>query len=162
MKDLVVVTFANEADGRTALGRVRDLAKAGQLEIGDSAVIIKDADGKTHVTNEVSSDTKSGAMIGGFLGLLLGLFFLPLFGLVAGGIAIGALFGRSMGQSVDPKFVDDVTAELTPGTSALFVIVTGHAGALSQALHPFNGKVFQTTLDPELEATLNDALADKG
>ena len=67
-----------------------------------------------------------------------------------------------MGQSVDPTFVDDVTAELTPGTSALFVIVTGHAGTLSQALHPFNGKVFQTTLDPELEATLNDALADKG
>ena len=134
---------------------------AGQLEIGDSAVITKDADGKTHVTNEVSSDTKTGTIIGGFLGLLLGLFFLPLFGIVAGG-AIGALFGRSMGQSVDPKFVDDVTAELTPGTSALFVIVTGHAGALSQALQPFNGKVFQTTLDDELEATLNDALASKG
>jgi uncharacterized membrane protein len=161
MKDLVVVTFANEADGQSALARVRDLAKAGQLEIGDSAVITEDADGKTHVTNEVSSDTKTGAIIGGFLGLLLGLFFLPLFGIVAGG-AIGALFGRSMGQSVDPKFVDDVTAELTPGTSALFVIVTGHAGALSQALQPFNGKVFQTTLDEELEATLNDALASKG
>ena len=162
MKDLVVVTFANEADGQTALARVRDLAKAGRLEIGDSAVITKDPDGKTHVTNEVSSDTKSGAMIGGFLGLVLGLFFLPVFGLVAGGIAIGALFGRSMGQSVDPTFVKEVTAELTPGTSSLFVIVTGHVGALSQALQPFNGKVFQTTLDPELEETLNDALANKG
>ena len=59
MKDLVVVTFANEADGQSALARVRDLAKAGQLEIGDSAVITKDADGKTHVTNEVSADTKT-------------------------------------------------------------------------------------------------------
>ena len=161
MKDLVVVTFSNEADGQSALARVRDLARSGQLEIGDSAVITKDADGKTHVTNEVSSDTKTGAIIGGFLGLLLGLFFLPLFGIVAGG-AIGALFGRSMGQSVDPTFVKEVTAELTPGTSSLFVIVTGHVGALSQALQPYNGKVFQTTLDPELEETLNDALANKG
>ena len=157
MKDLVVVTFANEADGAAALARVRELAGNGQLEIGDSAVITKDADGKTHVSNEVSSDTKTGTIVGGFLGLLLGLFFLPVFGIIAGG-AIGALFGRSIGQSVDPKFVDDVTAELTPGTSALFVLASGSAGALVQALRPFQGKVFQTTLDTDLEQALNDAL----
>jgi uncharacterized membrane protein len=157
MKDLIVVTFANEEDGRQALSRLRDLAAAGRVDIGDSAVITKDPDGKTHVTNEVSADTKTGTIIGGFLGLLLGVFFLPVFGIVVGG-AIGALLGRSLGQSVDPKFVDDVTAELTPGTSALFVIAAGSAGSLVQAVRPFEGKVFQTTLDTDLEQALDDAL----
>ena len=46
MKDLVVVTFANETDGTAALARVRELAGSGQLDIADSAVITKDADGK--------------------------------------------------------------------------------------------------------------------
>ncbi|HKF85538.1 MAG TPA: DUF1269 domain-containing protein [Candidatus Limnocylindrales bacterium] len=161
MKDLVVVTFANEEAGREALSRVRELAAAGQLDVADSAVITKDADGKTHVTNEVSSDTKTGTIIGGFLGLLLGLFFLPVFGIVAGG-AIGALLARSVGQSVDPKFVDEVTAELSPGTSALFVLAQGSSGALVQALRPFQGKVFQTTLDTDLEQALNDALRASG
>ena len=157
MKDLVVVTFTNEDAGKAALARVRELASQGQLDIADSAVITKDADGRTHTTNEVSSDTKTGTVIGGFLGLLLGLFFLPVFGIIAGG-AIGALLGRSIGQSVDPKFVEDVTAELTPGSSALFVLAAGSAGALVQALRPFEGKVFQTTLDTDLEEALNEAL----
>ena len=157
MKDLVVVTFANESDGAAALARVRELAAAGQLDVADSAVITKDANGKTHASNEVSSDTKTGTIIGGMLGLLLGLFFLPVFGILAGG-AIGALLGRSLGQSVDPKFVEDVTAELTPGTSALFVLAGGSAGALVQALRPFQGKVFQTTLDTDLEQALDEAL----
>jgi uncharacterized membrane protein len=157
MSDLVVVTFESEQAGREALGRVRSLQDTGALDLQDSAVILKDADGKTHVTNQVSSGAKTGALVGGTLGLMLGLFFLPLFGLVAGAAA-GVMMGRSLSMNVDQDFVKDVTDELQPGTSALFVVLNGGTGALTAALGPFKGKVHQTTLDPELEASLNDAL----
>jgi uncharacterized membrane protein len=157
MSQLVVITFSSEEAGPEALKRVRDLGGAGGLDLQDSAVILKDPDGRTHVSNTVSSGTKSGALVGGMLGLLLGMFFLPLFGLLAGA-ATGVLFGRSMSMSVDKSFVDEITNELTPGTSALFVVLDGNVGALTSAVLPFKGKVFQTTLDPELEANLNRAL----
>ena len=157
MSELVVVTFASEQDGREALARVRNLQSSGVLDLQDSAVILKDPDGKTHVTNQVSSGTKTGALVGGILGLMLGMFFLPVFGLVAGAAA-GVAFARGMSMNVDQDFVKDVTDELQPGTSALFVVLAGNVGALTSALEPFKGTVHQTTLDPELEASLNEAL----
>jgi uncharacterized membrane protein len=157
MSELVVVIFASEASGPAALAHVRDLSQSGRIEVEDSAVITKDPDGRTHVTNQVSSGTKAGAVVGGMIGLLLATFFLPVFGLLAGAAA-GGLFGRSMTSHVDKDFVADVTAELQPGTSALFVVVKGDPGALTLALGPFKGKVFQTTLDPDLEAALNESL----
>jgi uncharacterized membrane protein len=63
-----------------------------------------------------------------------------------------------MSMSVDPDFVRDVTADLQPGTSALFVVLSGNPSALVAALEPFKGTVRQTTLDPELETSLNEAL----
>ena len=157
MSDLVVVTFASEQAGREALARVRDLQHHGALDLEDSAVILKDPDGKTHVANQVSSGTKTGALVGGILGLMIGIFFLPVFGLVAGATA-GVLMGRGMSMNVDPDFVRDVTEDLQPGTSALFVVLSGNVSTLTAALEPFKGTVRQTTLDPELESSLNDAL----
>ena len=157
MSELVVVTFASEQAGTEALGRVRGLQDSGALDVEDSAVILKDPDGKTHVTNQISSGAKTGALVGGTLGLMLGLFFLPVFGLVAGAAA-GVIMGRSLSMNVDQDFVKDVVDELKPGTSALFVVLKGNVGALTAALEPFKGTVHQTTLDPELEASLNEAL----
>jgi uncharacterized membrane protein len=157
MSDLIVITFASEDDGAAALARVRDLQAGGAVHIDDSAVITKDANGKAHVHNQVDTGTKGGAIVGGFLGLFIGLFFLPVLGLAIG-VAIGGLIGKSLGMGVDKKFIHEVTSELTPGTSALFVLLTGNSGALTEAMGPFKGKVFQTSLDPELENALNDAL----
>lgn len=157
MSELVVVTFASEDAGREALARVRGLQDSGALDLQDSAVILKDADGKTHVTNQISSGAKTGALVGGILGMMFSLFFLPVFGLVAGAAA-GVIFGRSVSMNVDQDFVKEVTDELQPGTSALFVVLKGNVGALTAALEPFKGKVHQTTLDPDLEASLNEAL----
>lgn len=161
MSNLVVITFADEESGSTALGRVKDLADAGRLTIVDSAVITKDADGKTKVDNQISEGAKTGGFVGGAIGLMISIFFLPVFGLIAGAVA-GSMLGRNFKGNVDKAFVDGVTAELTPGTSALFVLVGGDPNGLTMALAPFKGKVFQTTLDNELEDELNKVLRTAG
>src|SRR5207342_760655 len=89
MSDLVVITFARQEDGLTALKHVRDSEHAGGLTLADTAVVEKDAEGKIHVKNEVSSGTETGAIGGGIVGLLLGFVFFPVLG-IAIAAAIGA------------------------------------------------------------------------
>jgi uncharacterized membrane protein len=161
MSDLVVITFAKQDAGLAALKHLREMEGATGLHLNDTAVVEKDAEGKIHVKNEVSSGTETGAVGGGLLGLLLGFVFFPVLG-VAIGAAIGAAIGHSLSTGVDQDFVKDIQGELAPGTSALFAVVSANPGALVAALRGFEGKVYQTSLGTELEDSINDALKTAG
>ena len=51
------------------------------------------------------------------------------------------------------------TADLTEDTSALFVVGSSDSpAAVTGALRPFKGKVYQTSLDPEEVAAIEEAL----
>ena len=157
MSDLVVITFAKQDAALAALKHIRDTEHVSGLTLADTAVVEKDADGKIHAKNEVSSGTEAGAIGGGIVGLLLGLVFFPVLG-IAIGAAIGAAIGHSLGTGVDQDFVKDIQSELKPETSALFTVVNTNPEALVAAVRGFDGKVYQTSLGPELEESLNDAL----
>jgi uncharacterized membrane protein len=161
MSDLVVITFSDETGGPAALRAMREAQRASGLELKDVAAVVKGADGKVRTHNETDSATKAGAVGGGFLGLLLGIVFFPIAGLALGAAA-GALVGRSLGHNVDAALVRDVTNDMKPGTSAVFVLVEGHASALVGSVRNLGGKVYQTSLDPDLEQQLNQALKPQG
>lgn len=134
--------------------------KEGLVTIEDAAVVVKDADGKVHVKNQVSRSTWAATGVGGALGLLIGTIFFPIGGLVLG-LAGGAVVGRLMDLGVDGKFVKDVGEQIKPGTSALFVLVKGENPAAEVAiLRPYKGHVLQTTLDSDAEQAIRDALED--
>ena len=161
MSQLLVITFPQRETAGQAAERLKGIEKAHAVDISDMAVVEKDADGKVHVHHGIDKPTAGGAIGGGFLGLLLGLVFFPLAGLAIGAAA-GAFIGRSLGKNVDRKLVEDVTADLGPDSSALFVIGSGSAAAVVGALEPYKGKVYQTTLDSEAEAQLQAALDKQG
>lgn len=134
--------------------------KEGLVTIEDAAVVVKDAEGKVHVKNQVSRSTWAATGVGGALGLLIGTIFFPIGGLVLG-LAGGAVVGRLMDLGVDGKFVKDVGEQIKPGTSALFVLVKGENPAAEVAiLRPYKGHVLQTTLDSDAEQAIRDALED--
>ena len=160
MSDLVVITFSDETGGPAALKAMREAQKNAGLSLKDVAAVVKDADGKVHTHNEVDTATKTGVLGGGFLGLLLGLVFFPIAGLAIGASA-GGLIGKSLGHNVDKNLVRDVTNDLGPSTSAVFVLVEGHASALVGTVRHLGGKVYQTTLDPDLEQQLTESLDAK-
>jgi len=54
------------------------------VTIEDAAVVVKDAEGKVHVKNQVSRSTWAATGVGGALGLLIGTIFFPIGGLVLG------------------------------------------------------------------------------
>jgi uncharacterized membrane protein len=155
--NLVVITFETEAEAAEVLKVIRRLEKDGVLGLSDSAVVAKDQSGKVHVKNEVSSATEVGAVAGAVVGGLVTFMFPPLG--MAVGAAAGAGIGALTGQGVDGKFVKELSEGMKPGDSALFLIIKhGHAAAFD-ALKPYKGTVYQTTLPEDLEQRLRQALA---
>jgi uncharacterized membrane protein len=158
MNQLIVVAFDHFDDAKNAMRALRDLEAAGKIRFEDTALIQRDPDGKVHVKNEVSGTTETATVVGALIGGLLTFFFPPLG--VAVGAAAGAAIGVALHTGVSGDFVDEVKRTLTPGRSAIFLVVKeADADALIPALEPFKGDVIQTTLSTETEDALKAALA---
>lgn len=158
---LVVLAFDTVDEAEQVHQALVKAKNEGLLSIDDAAVVVKDADGKVHVKNQVSRGTWITTGVGGALGLLIGSIFFPIGGLILG-LAGGALVGRTMDLGVDGKFVKDVGEQIQPGTSALFVLTRQeNAAAVLAVLRQFQGKVLQTTLDTDAEEALREALGDE-
>jgi uncharacterized membrane protein len=159
MSSLVVITFDTPHEASDLRTDIRGLEKEGVVHMEDAAVIMKDEHGKVHVVNETDKTVAKGAAIGGVLGLLL-FFMFPVAG-IAIGAAGGALVGATMDAGVDKKFVKEVSEELKPNNSALFLIINeANVNATLAAMRKHNGKVIQTNLSPEVEEQLRGALHD--
>jgi uncharacterized membrane protein len=158
MSQLIVVAFDHLEDARNSMKGLRELEGQGKVRFEDTAIIERLPDGTAHVRNELSGATETGAVIGALIGAVA-LSFFPVAGIAAGAVLGGAI-GAAFDTGVSPKFVDDVKSTLSPGRSALFLVVKeADADAVVAALRGFKGDVIQTTLDSETEESLRRALA---
>ncbi len=158
MPNLLVITFDNPEEAGKVRESLKKLQKQGLISLDDSAVIVKDAEGKAHVKNELDRGVKVGAVGGGALGLLIGGLLFPIGGLLIGAAA-GGLLGSLFDKGVSRDFVKDVTDDLQPNTSAIFIIVRAtNANAALSVLRQYEGNVYQTSLDSEAEAQVREAL----
>jgi len=161
MSYLVVVTFDNPEEAGKVRETLRSAQRADYLSLDDSAVIVKDEEGKIHVKNELDRGVKIGAIGGGLLGLLIGGIFFPLAGLLMGVLG-GGLAGKLADTGVDQKFVKEVSEDLLPGTSALFFIVRAASPDVAlAALKPYKGTVRHTSFPPEAEEELRRVLGKR-
>ncbi len=101
---------------------VKNLSKQGLINLYDAATVSWQIGAKKPKTRQLNSTTGAGALGGSFWGLLFGLiFFVPLLG-AAVGAATGALTGSLADVGIDDGFINRVRDEVTPGTSALFLL----------------------------------------
>jgi uncharacterized membrane protein len=157
MNQLIVVAFDHLDDARAAMKRLRDLEAEDRIRFEDTAIVERDPDGTAHVRNELSGATETGAVLGAVIGGFVSFLF-PIAG-IAIGAALGAAVGAAFDTGVSGDFVDEVKKTLTPGKSALFLVVKqAEADPVTAALREFRGQVIQTTLDSEAEAALRQAL----
>jgi uncharacterized membrane protein len=158
MSDLIVVAFDHFDDARSAMRALRAIEDQDQIKFEDSAIVERAPDGKLHVKNELTGATETGAAVGAFVGAFL-MFFFPVVGLVLGA-AGGAAVGAMLKTGVEKSFVNEVKDKLSPGRSALFLVIkSGSADTLVAALEPFKGEVIQTNLEPDTEEELRRVLA---
>jgi uncharacterized membrane protein len=161
MSNLVVLTFEDTEQAAQAFEALKEVQHGGHLHIDDAAVVVKQASGKVEIKNQLETGVKRGALGGSVLGVLLAGVFFPLAGLAIGALG-GALLGKALGEGVDQKFVKDVTETLKPGSSALFAIGSqGNVAVIQDALTPFKGTIYQTTLPSEAVEALHEALKNK-
>ena len=160
MSNLIVMTLEHEAEARELRHTLKDLERQGLIGLDDAAIVEKDPDGTVHLKNELDTGIKLGALGGSIIGVLTSFFF-PVVGLVVGAIG-GALVGKSFDLGVDQKFVKDVSESLKPGGSALFLMVRHeNPDAVISALKSHKGKIIQTTLSPDDEEALQQALDER-
>jgi uncharacterized membrane protein len=156
---LVAIVYPSEAQAETMRAKLFELQKEHLIELGDSVVVEKTADGKIKL-HQLFSATAVGASSGAFWGLLVGLlFFVPVVG-VAVGAASGALAGAMSDFGINDKFMKDIAANIQPGNAALFVLIKKMtADKVLDAVKGSGGTVLQTSLDHTKEQALRDALA---
>jgi uncharacterized membrane protein len=158
MAELIAIGYPDEATASQAAEEARRLAKDLVIEPDAIAAIVRDSEGKFHVTTSHHPVT-GGASWGMFWGLLFGvLFFIPVFGMAVGA-GLGALFGKVEKTGINKEFQEQVREMLQPGTSALFMVVEKVTPDKAiEGLAPFGGTVLKSSLSKDAERELQEAL----
>jgi uncharacterized membrane protein len=161
MASLVALKFDTPNGADQALGTLQQLQSQELIQIQDAAIVSWETGKKKPKTRQLTSMTGVGALGGAFWGMLFGLlFFIPLIGLAAGA-AMGALMGHFTDVGIDDNFIKQVQQKVTPGTSALFLLV-GQV-TTDRVLEAFKGQnieVLETNLSSEQEEKLRAAFAE--
>ena len=162
MSDLVVIGFDNEHTAFEMRAELVKLQKEYLIEMEDVVVVTKNDKGKVKL-HQAMNLTATGAVSGSFWGMLIGMIFLnPLVG-AAVGAGAGALSGKFTDVGIDDKFIQELGEMLTPGTSALFVLVRkATPDKVLEGLKGFKGKVLKTSLTIDKEEELQKILDQSG
>lgn len=162
MATLTVWKFdsANGADDATDI--LRNLATKKLITIHDAATVSWEEGKKKPKTRQLTNLAGAGALGGAFWGMLFGLiFFVPLLG-AAIGAATGALAGSLGDVGIDDSFINRVRDEVTPGTSALFVMSSD--AVMDKVRDAFAGsqpELIFTNLSDEQESAIREVFAEQ-
>ena len=161
MATLTVWKFSSAEGADDALDTLAGLVKQELITVIDGGVVSWPADKRKPKTHQVNNLTAQGALGGSFWGFLFGLiFFVPIIGLAIGA-GMGALMGSMTDVGIDDDFIRGVQAQITPGTSALFLMSQGAVvDKVRDAFQGTHAELIQTNLSDEQEAKLREAFAD--
>lgn len=162
MGTLTVWKFDSAHGADDATGVLKDLASRHLITIQDAATVRWDEGKKKPKTQQLHNLAGAGALGGAFWGMLFGLiFFVPLLG-AAIGAAAGALGGALTDVGIDDKFINRVRDQVTPGTSALFVMSTNAVvDKVKEAFAGTNPELTFTNLSDEQEAAIREAFSEQ-
>ena len=159
MSTLVVIEYDDMYKAEETRLLLRKMHKDYLIDVEDAVVAVKDQQGKVKLHQAVNL-AAAGALSGGFWGSLIGLIFLnPLLGLAVGAGA-GAVSGALTDVGINDNFMKDLARGLTPGSSALFVLVRKVTpDKVLEEIRGTGGKILKTSLTHEDEAKLQAALS---
>ncbi|MER6115819.1 DUF1269 domain-containing protein [Streptomyces sp. NPDC001743] len=157
MATLTVWKFDAPESAQQVERELLDLQKQELIKVVDAATVSWPAEARKPRTKQLTDLTGAGALAGSFWGLLFGLIFLmPLLG-AAVGAAAGALGGKLADVGIDDDFIKAVTSEVTPGTSALFLLSEGEVvDRVKEAIPKEHAELIRSNLDREQEAALRE------
>lgn len=161
MATLTVWKFDSAAGADAAVEVLQGLVSQELIKVHDAATVSWEEGRKKPKTRQLHNLAGAAALGGAFWGMLFGLiFFVPLLG-AAVGAASGALAGMFADVGIDDTFIKQVQAEVTPGTSALFVLTSDAVwDKVKDAFAGQSAQLIHTNLSHEQEEQLREAFAE--
>ncbi|TCO44040.1 putative membrane protein [Kribbella antiqua] len=163
MSTLTVWRFASWDGANQAIGTLEALAKQGLITVHDAASVSWPPETRRPRTRQLRSLTGSGAIGGMFWGMLVGMVFLMPVAGAAIGAASGALAGSLADVGIDDEFIKTVRDQLTPGTSALFLLTSDAIKEEVRRTFDATGlrkpELIESNLSSEQEAILREMFA---
>ena len=158
MRKLIAVTYDTEFKAEEVRLDFIKMQKSYLVSLEDAVIAEKKPNGKIKL-HQMYNLTASGAVGGGFWGIPGMIVGVPIMlGLVVGAGA-GAVAGALSDVGINDDFMKQLAEKLTPGTSALFVLVDSDlTDKVLDALRGTGGTVLQSSLSHEDEAKLQAAL----
>ena len=162
MSSMTVWKFPTPYGADAALEKLNALQTQQLITVQDAAVVSWEPGKRKPKTRQMNDTTARGALGGGFWGLLFGLiFFVPFLGLAIGA-ASGALFGSLADVGISDKFIRSVRDQVTPGTSALFLLSSDAViDRVKEEFPATDAELISTNLSNEQEAKLREAFAQE-
>ena len=161
MATLTVWKFPTALGADQAEHTLEQLSKQELIKVQDAAIVSFPEGAKKPKTRQLRNLTSAGALGGSFWGLLFGLiFFVPLLGMAVGA-GLGALSGSMTDVGIDDDFIDTMRNEITPGTSALFLMSSD--AVMDKVQDAFEGQsmeLVRTNLSNEQEAALREVFGE--
>jgi uncharacterized membrane protein len=157
MSTITVLKFDTPAGADDALALVRELHRDSLLKLHDAAVVFWPIGKKRPLTSQVRDLTGESAVKGMFCGLLIGLIFsVPLSGIALG--MVGAMFAALRNSGIDEDFLKWVRANVTEGTSALFLLTSDAAEAdVIDRIKGLHAEIVATNLSKQQRQKLVEA-----
>ncbi|MGZ0148079.1 DUF1269 domain-containing protein [Kribbella sp. WER1] len=163
MGTLTVWKFGSWDGANQAIGTLEGLAKDGVIRVHDAASVSWQPEGRRPRTRQLRGMSGAGAVGGMFWGLLFGTIFLGPVAGVAIGAATGALAGSLRDVGIDDEFIKSVRDEVTPGTSALFLLSSDEMTEKVRETFRATGlraRLIRSNLSDEQEAAIHELFAD--
>jgi uncharacterized membrane protein len=160
-RNVIVVTFAQEASAYEALARLRELDSRRDVGLHGAAVVAREDDGKLAEKDEYEEDNYQATVGGGLIGLLVGVLGGPVGVLVGGasGVLVGSLFDQDDDDETDSA-LGELSKTIRVGPPALLADVSEPGPeAIDAVMAHLNGTVLRRPLaDVESEiAAAEDA-----
>jgi len=159
---LTVWKFPHDSGADEAVSTLKELTQQDLIKVHDAATVSWPEGAKKPKTRQLNNLAAAGALSGTFWGMLFGLlFFVPLLG-AAVGAASGALAGMLADVGIDDDFIENVRSQVTPGTSALFVMTSeGVRDRVRDAFAGSQAELIHTNLSHDDEAALREAFSEE-
>ncbi|MGI9596311.1 MAG: DUF1269 domain-containing protein [Acidimicrobiales bacterium] len=161
MPTLTVWKYDTDTGAPNALSELIDPKKQELITVLDAATVNWPIGASKPRTEQLRRPVSSATLGGALLGLLLGIIFsAPILGMAAG-VMIGALLGALTHVGVDDAFIAAARTEVTPGTSALFLLSPdGVPERLRQQMSDHRGHLIASNLTAGEDTQLREVFAE--
>ena len=155
MATLTVWKYPTAQGAKGSLVNLEQLQREELITIVDAAVVSWPEGKKKPRTEQLHHLAGDGALSGTFWGMLFGLiFFVPFLG-AAVGAGVGAVSGKLRDVGIDDEFISQVREEVTPGTSALFLLSEGAVRErVAERFEGYRAELIRSNMTPEQEQEL--------